>query len=123
MPLAPARSVTGARPAKPAPVAVKSARRGKVGPFSTESVLVFGLIAVIAGASFLVDSVQPVRQRTTTTYGQTTFKTHTLGQGGVQPGEIQARTIVPVHFAATDQISGVTPTPAPLPKPRKTTAP
>jgi len=81
------------------------------------------LVAVIAGTSFLVNSVQPVRRRTTTTFGQTTFKTHTLGQGGIQPGEIQVRTITPVHFAATDQVSGFTPTPAPLPKAKKTTAP
>jgi hypothetical protein len=80
------------------------------------------LIGIIAGASALVNQIDPGRQRTQTTVGATQFKTHTLGgnASGIQPGVIQARTITPVHVAASDQLSGVAPA---SPKPVASKAP
>jgi hypothetical protein len=86
-----------------------------------ESVLVLGLIGLIAGASFLVNAAHPAGVRTNTTYGQPTVKTHTLGQGGIQPGEIQVRTLAPAQTAIPDEADLDEPTPAPTP--RKTQAP
>jgi hypothetical protein len=117
------RAAKGDRPAEAARTKVvgESARRAKLGPFSMESVFVLGLIGLIAGASFLVNAAHPARVRTNTTYGQATVKTHTVGQGGIQPGEIQARTLTPAQTAMPDQADLDDPTPTPVPK--KTQAP
>jgi hypothetical protein len=107
------------RPAKPA---AGARRERKLGPVSLETLMVLALVCVIAGASVIVNRIDPGRQRTQTITGQTTTKTQTLGQGGIQPGDIQPRTIVPVHSAASDELSGVTPAPTPkAPKPVKVT--
>jgi hypothetical protein len=115
-----------ARPA-PAPRKSAAATTRRRGPISLESALVVTLIGIIAGASALVNQIDPGTQRTQTTVGATQFKTHQLGQGGIQPGVIQPRTIIPVHEAASDQLSGVTPAPAPKPVatkgPKPTVAP
>lgn len=112
------RAAKSDRPAEAArPTAAgESGGRAKLGPISMESVLVLGLIGLIAGASFLVNAAHPARVRTNTTYGQATVKTHTLGQGGIQPGEIQARTLTPAQTAMPDEADLDDPTPAPTPK-------
>jgi hypothetical protein len=108
--------------AKPAAAAPVARRERKLGPVSMETLLVLALVCVIAGASVIVNRVDPGRQRTQTITGQTTTKVQTLGQNGIQPGDIQPRTIVPVHSAASDELSGVTPAPTPkAPKPVKAT--
>jgi hypothetical protein len=103
------------RAAKPARAGSAGTASRRFGPISAEGMLVLTLIGIIAAASMLVNQIDPGRQRTQTTVGATQYKTHTLGTGGIQPGDIQARTITPVHIAETDRLSGVTSAPSPKP--------
>ena len=73
------------------------------------------LVGIIAGASALVNQVDPGRHRTQTTVGPTTYKIHNVDPAGIQPGEIQARTITPVQVAKSDKVSDDPGLPTPKP--------
>lgn len=78
----------------------------RFGPFTAEGGLVLALIAVIAGGTFVVDSIAPdTKPVTRTVYGTPTVRVHQVGTGGIQPGAVQPRAVVPV-VAASSAVPG-----------------
>jgi hypothetical protein len=115
----------GAKADKPQQDAKSASKRAsassgrRFGPISAESLLVLTLAGIIAGGSVLVNRVDPGTRRTETTVGATTYTTHNLGQGGIKPGDIQARTISQVRPVTSDKVAGDNPPPSPKPIAKK----
>jgi hypothetical protein len=95
----------------------------RFGPFTAEGGLVLALVAVIAGGTLVVDSISPdSKPQTRTVYGTPTVRVHDIGTGGIQPGDVQPRAIIPVVAASAGTVPGtavVTAVPKPTVAPKK----
>ncbi len=102
----------------------------RFGPFTAEGGLVLALAVVIAGGTFAVDSFAPdTKPQTRTVYGSPTVRVHDVGAGGIQPGAVQPRAVIPIQAAAVSTLPGApvvtaptTATPAPKKKKGKVKA-
>lgn len=100
-------------------------RSRRWGPLTAETAIVLGVAGAIVAGAFLVEAIQPARERTNTISGKDTIEIHQVGTGGVKPGALQRRTIVqqPVKPVVPTTAPTATAKPGKTPKPQVTAAP
>ena len=104
---------------------VERDRSRRWGLLTAETAIVLGVAAAIVAGAFMVEALQPAGEKTTTTVGKDTIVEHNLGTGGVKPGPLQRRVIVPqpVKPATPTALPTTTAKPGKTPKPVVTAGP